>query len=86
MSINTLAKGWFQSKQSNSTSWTILRFSPLRDLAGGNLVFVGSEGYQDLGLLRLRDFEEVQVRPSSPARTQADRIYGAVSGDIAAET
>ena len=30
-----------------------------RDVPGGDLVFVGSEGCQDLGLLGLRDFEEV---------------------------
>jgi hypothetical protein len=31
-----------------------------RDVAGGDLVFVGGEGYQDFALLPLRDFDEVQ--------------------------
>jgi hypothetical protein len=34
-----------------------------RDVAGGDLVFVGGEGRQDFGLLGLRDLDEVQGTP-----------------------
>jgi hypothetical protein len=41
-----------------------------RDVSGGDLVFVGSEGCQDFGLLGLRDLEEVQ----SPSEFCCDLI------------
>jgi hypothetical protein len=34
-----------------------------RDIAGGDLVFVGGEGCQDFGFLALRDLREVQGPP-----------------------
>jgi len=41
-----------------------------RDVAGGDLVFVGGEGCQDFGLLGLRDLEEVQ----GPSEFRCDLI------------
>jgi hypothetical protein len=41
-----------------------------RDVAGGNLVFVGGEGCQNIGLLALRDLDEVQ----GPSEFRSDLI------------